>query len=72
MEGPDLMSSALAHEIFDLTLEHLFLVGLSMAIAAALAIPVGILLTRRTFLERWVLGFAMSCRPYRVWRSSDF
>jgi len=52
------MSSALAHEIFELTLEHLFLVGLSMGIAAALAIPVGILLTRRAFLERWVLGFA--------------
>jgi osmoprotectant transport system permease protein len=52
------MSSALAHEIFELTLEHLFLVGLSMGIAAALAIPAGILLTRRTFLERWVLGFA--------------
>ena len=58
MEGYDLMSSALAHEIFELTLEHLFLVGLSMGIAAALAIPVGILLTRRAFLERWVLGFA--------------
>lgn len=58
MEGPDLMSSALAREIFDLTLEHLFLVGLSMGIAAAFAIPVGILLSRRTFLERWVLGFA--------------
>jgi osmoprotectant transport system permease protein len=52
------MSSALALEILDLTLEHLFLVGLSMGIAAALAIPTGILLTRRTFLQRWVLGFA--------------
>ena len=29
-----------------------------MAIAAALAIPAGILLTRRAFLQRWVLGFA--------------
>ncbi|MBA3753691.1 MAG: ABC transporter permease [Nitrospira sp.] len=52
------MSSALAHDIFDLTLEHLFLVSLSMAIAAAIAIPAGILLTRRAFLRRWVLGFA--------------
>jgi ABC-type proline/glycine betaine transport system permease subunit len=52
------MSSALAHDIFDLTLEHLFLVSLAMGIAAALAIPAGILLTRRTFLQRWVLGFA--------------
>lgn len=58
MEGFDLMSSMLAQDIFDLTLEHLFLVSLSMGIAAALAIPAGILLTRRTFLQRWVLGFA--------------
>lgn len=52
------MSSALARDMLDLTLEHLFLVSLSMAIAAVLAIPAGILLTRRTFLQRWVLGFA--------------
>jgi osmoprotectant transport system permease protein len=52
------MSSALAHDILELTLEHLVLVSLSMAIAAALAIPAGILLTRRTLLQRWVLGFA--------------
>jgi osmoprotectant transport system permease protein len=58
VEGDDLMSSGLARDILDLTLEHLFLVSLSMAIAAALAIPAGILLTRRTFLQRWVLGFA--------------
>ena len=58
MEGDGLMSSALAHDILDLTLEHLFLVVLSMAIAAAIAIPGGILLTRRIFLQRWVLGFA--------------
>ncbi|MGQ0696315.1 MAG: ABC transporter permease [Nitrospiraceae bacterium] len=52
------MDSGLAREIFDLTLEHLFLVSLSMAMAAALAIPAGILLTRRNFLQQWVLGFA--------------
>jgi osmoprotectant transport system permease protein len=52
------MSSALAGDILDLTLEHLFLVSVAMGIAAALAIPAGILLTRRTFLQRWVLGFA--------------
>jgi osmoprotectant transport system permease protein len=52
------MSSELARDILDLTLEHLFLVSLSMTIAAALAIPAGILLTRRIFLRRWVLGFA--------------
>ncbi len=58
MEGHDLMSSALAHDILDLTFEHLFLVSLSMGIAAAVAIPAGILLTRRRFLQGWVLGFA--------------
>jgi osmoprotectant transport system permease protein len=52
------MSSALARDILDLTLEHLFLVSLSMGIAAAIAIPAAILLTRRMFLQRWVLGFA--------------
>ena len=52
------MSSGLARDILDLTLEHLFLVSLSMTIAAALAIPAGILLTRRTILQRWLLGFA--------------
>jgi osmoprotectant transport system permease protein len=52
------MSSGLARDILDLTLEHLFLVSLSMTIAASLAIPTGILLTRRTFLQRWLLGFA--------------
>ena len=52
------MSSGLTRDILDLTLEHLFLVSLSMAIAAALAIPAGVLLTRRTLLQRWMLGFA--------------
>jgi len=52
------MPPGLARDILDLTLEHLFLVSLSMGIAAALAIPAGILLTRRTVLQRWVLGFA--------------
>jgi len=52
------MSFALARDILDLTLEHLFLVSLSMAIAAALAIPAGVLLTRRTFLQGSLLGFA--------------
>jgi osmoprotectant transport system permease protein len=58
MAGLDLMSSMLVRDIFDLTLEHLYLVIVSLGIAAALAIPAGILLTRRMFLQRWVLGFA--------------
>ncbi|HET6673900.1 MAG TPA: ABC transporter permease [Nitrospiraceae bacterium] len=52
------MTSSLAGDIVDLTLEHLYLVLVSMAIASAIAIPAGILLTRRRFLQRWVLGFA--------------
>jgi len=52
------MPSSLAGDILDLTLEHLFLVSVAISIAAALAIPAGILLTRRMFLQRWVLGFA--------------
>ena len=52
------MTSDLAREIMDLTLEHLVLVGIAMGIAVAVAIPAGILLTRRAPLQRWVLGFA--------------
>ena len=52
------MTPDLAREIMDLTVEHLVLVGVSMAIAIALAIPAGILLTRRAPLQRWVIGFA--------------
>jgi len=52
------MPGGLMHEILELSLEHLFLVLVAMAIAASLAIPAGILLTRRPFLRSWVLGFA--------------
>ncbi len=40
------------------TLEHLWLVALSIGIAALIGIPAGVLLTRRPTLERWVLGVA--------------
>jgi osmoprotectant transport system permease protein len=52
------MTPDLARDIADLTVEHLVLVGVAMAIAIALAIPTGILLTRRAPLQRWVIGFA--------------
>ena len=52
------MSAGLLQDILDLTMEHLFLVTLSMTIAALVAIPAGIALTRRLPLQRWVLGFA--------------
>ena len=40
------------------TLEHLWLVALSIGIAALIGIPSGVLLTRRPTLKRWVLGVA--------------
>ena len=40
------------------TWEHLWLVGLAILIATAVAMPAGILLTRKPGLRRWVLGFA--------------
>jgi osmoprotectant transport system permease protein len=47
-----------APEIFDLSLEHLQLVTLSVAIAAAIALPAAVVLTRQAALRRWVVGFA--------------
>ena len=48
----------LRSELASLTLEHVELVLVAVLIAAALAIPTGILLTRRAGMRRWVLGFA--------------
>jgi len=45
-------------EVWQLTLEHLWMVGISMAIAVAIGVPVGIWLTRRQVLEKPVLGVA--------------
>jgi osmoprotectant transport system permease protein len=45
-------------ELGSLTLEHLYLVVLSIVIAAAIAIPSGILLTRREAWRRFALGLA--------------
>jgi osmoprotectant transport system permease protein len=53
MNRPDLFQ-----DILQLTSEHLVIVGASMAIAAAIGIPVGILLTRYAAWRPWVLGFA--------------
>lgn len=50
---PDLLN-----EIARLTLEHLQLVIVSLLIAAAIALPAGILLTRVVRLRRLLLGFA--------------
>ncbi len=45
-------------EVWQLTLEHLWMVGISMAIAVAIGVPVGIWLTRRQAMEKPVLGLA--------------
>jgi osmoprotectant transport system permease protein len=45
-------------ELGTLTLEHLYLVVLSILIAAAVAIPCGIVLTRRDAWRRFALGLA--------------
>ena len=44
-------------EALALTLEHLVLVAVAMLIAVALGVPLGVLITRRQRLGRWVLGF---------------
>jgi len=52
------MNFILTHgrEVATLTAEHLWLVGVSMLIAVALGVPLGILLTRRPRLKALVLG----------------
>jgi osmoprotectant transport system permease protein len=45
-------------EILERTIEHLYLVAVSMAIAILIGLPLGIALVRRRILRRWVLGFA--------------
>ncbi len=45
-------------EVLELTVQHVTLVGISMLLATAMGIPLGILLTRRVALRRWVLGGA--------------
>lgn len=53
------MSAAgLWRDLLDLTSEHLVLVLISMLIAIAIGVPLGVLLTRRAPLRGWVLGFA--------------
>ena len=52
------MSSALREELLSHTLEHVWLVLIAIAIALAVALPGGVLLTRRAGWRRWILGFA--------------
>jgi osmoprotectant transport system permease protein len=50
--------TGLASDIVQLTSEHFVLVLISMSIAIAAGVPLGILLTRRAALRPWLLGFA--------------
>ncbi|MBW4689810.1 MAG: ABC transporter permease [Komarekiella atlantica HA4396-MV6] len=47
-----------APEILQHTLEHLFLVGIAISIAIIVGIPLGILITRKTYLRQPILGIA--------------
>jgi osmoprotectant transport system permease protein len=45
-------------EVFERSLEHIGLVGASMAISLIIGLPLGIALVSRTKLQRWVIGAA--------------
>ncbi|MFN6517600.1 MAG: ABC transporter permease [Nostoc sp. CreGUA01] len=47
-----------ASEIIQHTLEHLFLVGIAIGIAILVGIPLGILITRQTYLRQPIIGIA--------------
>jgi osmoprotectant transport system permease protein len=51
------LSPSLAEEILSLSLQHLRLVAITIAIAAAIALPTAVLLARRPGARRWVLSF---------------
>jgi osmoprotectant transport system permease protein len=52
------MNQRLAAEMLSLSLEHLWLVLISIGVAAAIAVPGAIALTRQAAMRRWLLGFA--------------
>jgi len=45
-------------EVLERSIEHIGLVGASMAISLAIGLPLGVALVRRTGLQRWVIGVA--------------
>jgi osmoprotectant transport system permease protein len=45
-------------EVLERSIEHIGLVGASMAIALLIGLPMGIALVRRVKLQRWILGIA--------------
>ncbi len=60
-------------EVLERTLEHVGLVGASMAIALVIGLPLGVALVRRLRVQRWVLGAANVVQTHsRAWRCLDF
>lgn len=47
-----------ADEILQATMEHIWLVGITMAISVAIGVPLGILVARRPWLSKPILGVA--------------
>lgn len=52
------MRADLINDILSLTAEHIELVLISMLLAIALGVPLGVLLTRQQQVRRWLLGLA--------------
>ncbi len=52
-----MVPAGILQELVGLTGEHLLLVLISMVVAASVAIPSGIALTRRLGMRQWLLGF---------------
>ena len=46
----------LAHEILTQTMQHIWLVGISVVVAIAIAAPLAVFLTSRPKLRRWTMG----------------
>jgi osmoprotectant transport system permease protein len=57
-------------DIFQATLTHLMLVSISMLIAIAIAVPLGMFIVRRPALRSIALGIAAFSRRSRALRSS--
>src|SRR6267143_2195792 len=45
-------------EIFEATVEHIWLVGVTMILSVAIGVPLGVLVTRRAWLSKPILGGA--------------
>lgn len=51
------MPETLARDLWNLTYEHVVLVVTSLLAASAIGIPTAIVLTRRSSMRRWIVGF---------------